>query len=126
LNPRSEEKKIMSTPSSCKKLLIFGATGLIGSRITAEIVRCKNNFDRIGIFTSKGTSESKATGLSKLKDQGVEIIIGDMTNADDVTKAYKDFDTVISCVGRNVIEHQVELVRLADKSNSIQRFFPSE
>jgi uncharacterized protein YbjT (DUF2867 family) len=116
----------MSPPSSCKKLLIFGATGLIGSRITAEIVRRKANFDKIGIFTSKGTSESKATELSKLIDQGVEVIIGDVTNANDVTQAYEGFDTVISCVGRNVIEHQVELVRLADESSSIQRFFPSE
>ena len=35
-------------------------------------------------------------------------------------------DTVISCVGRNVIEHQVELVRLANDSPSVHRFFPSE
>jgi len=33
---------------------------------------------------------------------------------------------VISCVGRNVIEHQVELIRLADASPTIRRFFPSE
>src|ERR1700744_5018560 len=37
-----------------------------------------------------------------------------------------DIDTVISAVGRNVIEHQVELVRLADESPSVRRFFPSE
>lgn len=33
---------------------------------------------------------------------------------------------MISCVGRNVIEHQVELIRLANESPSIHRFFPSE
>lgn len=37
-----------------------------------------------------------------------------------------DIDTVISCLGRNAIEHQIELVRLADESESVHRFFPSE
>jgi len=109
-----------------KKLLIFGATGLIGSPITREIVRNKSKFDRIAIFTSKGTSESKTSELENLKNEGVDIIIGDVTNANDVTKAYEDIDTVISAVGRNVIEQQVELVRLANDSSSVHRFFPSE
>lgn len=75
--------------SPIKKLLIFGATGLIGSRIAQEIVRNKDKFDRVAIFTSKGTSESKASELEKLKSEGVEIIIGDVTNSNDVTKAYE-------------------------------------
>jgi saccharopine dehydrogenase-like NADP-dependent oxidoreductase len=128
--------------SSCKKLLIFGATGLIGSRITQEIVRNKSKFDRIAIFTSPGTYESKASEIQKLKDEGVDVIVGDVTNSEDVKKAYQgevgdtyptvrvlkhlDIDTVISAVGRNVIEHQVELVRLANESPSVRRFFPSE
>jgi hypothetical protein len=33
---------------------------------------------------------------------------------------------VISAVGRNVIEQQVELIRLANLSPSVHRFFPSE
>ncbi|KIW64386.1 hypothetical protein PV04_09323 [Phialophora macrospora] len=110
----------------CKKLLIFGATGLIGSRISQEIVRNKSKFDRIAIFTSPGTYESKASEIQKLKDEGVDVIVGDLTNSGDVKKAYQDIDTVISAVGRNVIEHQVELIRLANESPSVHRFFPSE
>ncbi|KAJ9602830.1 hypothetical protein H2200_012610 [Cladophialophora chaetospira] len=112
--------------SSIKNLLIFGATGLIGSRITREIVKNKSKFGKIAIFTSKGTSESKASELDNLKNEGVEIIIGDVSSASDVTKAYEGVDTVISAVGRNVIEQQIELVRLADESSSVHRFFPSE
>ncbi len=33
---------------------------------------------------------------------------------------------MISCVGRDVLEHQVELIRLADASPTVHRFFPSE
>ncbi|KIW60602.1 hypothetical protein PV05_00808 [Exophiala xenobiotica] len=113
-------------PTACKKLLIFGATGLIGKYITQAIVENKDKFDRIAIFTSHGTVQTKADQIDTLKKQGIEVIIGDVTNSEDVVKAYQDIDTVISAVGRNVIEQQVELVRLANESSSVQRFFPSE
>ncbi|KIY03870.1 uncharacterized protein Z520_00561 [Fonsecaea multimorphosa CBS 102226] len=115
----------MSSPA-CKKLLIFGATGLIGSRITRELVRNKSKFERIAVFTSPGTYESKASEIQGLEKEGVDIIVGDVTKSEDVVKAYQDIDTVISAVGRNVIEHQVELARLANESPSVHRFFPSE
>ncbi|KAK5274965.1 hypothetical protein LTR99_004327 [Exophiala xenobiotica] len=111
---------------ACKKLLIFGATGLIGKYITQAIVENKGKFDRIAIFTSQGTVQSKADQIDALKKQGVDVIVGDVTNSEDVVKAYQDIDTVISAVGRNVIEQQVELVRLANESPSVHRFFPSE
>ncbi|OAP62971.1 hypothetical protein AYL99_02198 [Fonsecaea erecta] len=118
----------MSSAASpaCKKLLIFGATGLIGSRITSELVRNKSKFERIAVFTSPGTYESKAGVIQDLQKQGVDIIVGDINKLDDVVRAYQGIDTVISCVGRNVIEHQIELVRLANDSPSVHRFFPSE
>jgi nucleoside-diphosphate-sugar epimerase len=75
--------------TECKKLLIFGATGLIGSRIIQEIVRNKSKFDRIAVFTSSGTYESKASEMQSLKKGGVEVIVGDVTNSDDVKKAYQ-------------------------------------
>jgi len=43
-----------------------------------------------------------------------------------VLNSSADIDTVISAVGRNVIEHQVELIRLANESDTVHRFFPSE
>ncbi|EXJ94495.1 hypothetical protein A1O1_02891 [Capronia coronata CBS 617.96] len=115
-----------TTSPACKKLLIFGATGLVGSRITREIVRNKSKFERIAIFTSPTTVESKSDQIQSLKKEGVDVIVGDLTNSSDVARAYEDIDTVISAVGRNAIEHQIELVRLANESSSVHRFFPSE
>lgn len=77
----------MSPP--IKRLLIFGATGNIGQRITQEIVRNKDKFDSITIFTSRGTSDSKASELENLKKKGVNIIVGDVTNTDEVKGAYE-------------------------------------
>ncbi|KIX04310.1 uncharacterized protein Z518_05177 [Rhinocladiella mackenziei CBS 650.93] len=111
---------------ACKKLLIFGATGLIGSRITREIVRNKSKFDRVAIFTSPATVETKANVIEGLKEEGVDVIVGDVTSATDVVQAYQGIDTVVSCVGRNAIERQIELIRLANESPTVHRFFPSE
>ncbi|KAL2407915.1 Reductase efuL [Exophiala dermatitidis] len=111
---------------ACKKLLVVGATGLVGSRIIREIVRNKSKFERIAVFTSPTTAETKSGQIDSLKRQGVEIIVGDLTKPDDVSKAYEGIDTVISCLGRGAIEHQLELVRLANESPSVHRFFPSE
>lgn len=36
------------------------------------------------------------------------------------------FDTIISAVGRNVIAEQINLIKLAESTPSINRFFPSE
>ncbi|KIV86805.1 hypothetical protein PV11_02393 [Exophiala sideris] len=114
------------SPAACKKLLIIGATGLIGKFITEALVQNKSKFDRIAILTSSATVQNKAQEIENLKKEGVDIIVGDVTNSKDVVEAYRDIDTVISAVGRNVIEHQVELIRLANESDTVHRFFPSE
>ncbi|KAK5033548.1 hypothetical protein LTS07_003853 [Exophiala sideris] len=114
------------SPAACKKLLIIGATGLIGKFITEALVQNTSKFDRIAILTSSATVQNKAQEIENLKKEGVDIIVGDVTNSKDVVEAYRDIDTVISAVGRDVIEHQVELIRLANESDTVHRFFPSE
>lgn len=76
--------------------------------------------------TSANTLFTKSAFVDGLKAQNVEIIVGDMKLADDVREAFAGFDTVISCVGRQVISAQLELIRIADKHPDVKRFFPSE
>lgn len=113
----------MTTSSN---ILIIGGTGLIGEYISNAIVASRQHFNRIGLFTSANTVFTKAAFVDGLKAKDVEIIVGDIKLADDVREAYTDFDTVISCVGRQVITAQLELIRLADKHPDVKRFFPSE
>jgi hypothetical protein len=112
--------------ASSKDILIIGATGVIGKFITNALVDVKASFGRIAIFTSPNTVSAKADYIKHLKDAGVEVIVGDITKESDVLAAYKGFDTIISAVGRNVIAEQIELIRLAETTESIKRFFPSE
>lgn len=107
-------------------ILIIGGTGLIGEHISNAIVASREHFDRIALFTSANTVFTKAAFVDGLKARDVEIIVGDIKLADDVREAYSGFDTVVSCVGRQVIAAQQELIRLADRHPDVKRFFPSE
>ncbi|KAI5459226.1 hypothetical protein BGZ63DRAFT_360700 [Mariannaea sp. PMI_226] len=109
-----------------KSLLVFGATGNIGKYIIDKIANAQPAFERVAVFTSQGTVERKASAIKELESKGVKIIIGDVSNESDVKKAYEGVDTVISAVGRDVLETQIGLIRLAEESTSVKWFFPSE
>lgn len=72
-----------------KKILLFGATGVIGKFIVQALVDDKASFEKIGIFTSPGTAEKKKSDLDALKAEGVEVVVGDVNSEADVTKAYE-------------------------------------
>lgn len=107
-------------------VLIFGATGNIGQFITNKVLQSKPNISRITIFTSANTISTKTALVNGWKSAGASVIAGDITNATDIANAYQGVDTVISCVGRAVLDQQKELIRLAEESGSVQWFFPSE
>ncbi|KAI0836564.1 NAD(P)-binding protein [Hypoxylon sp. FL0890] len=111
------------------KILIFGVTGNIGKYITNAIVSAKPPIaQQISIFTSQATtsSRSKQSLPSSWKSEWVSVITGDLNNADDVRKAYSGMDTVISCLGRNALLTQIELLKLAEESKDVQWYFPGE
>ncbi|KAK0629445.1 hypothetical protein B0T17DRAFT_589224 [Bombardia bombarda] len=113
-------------PFNPSKILIFGGTGTIGSYITASLLRAKPAFPQLVLFTSPNTAKTKAAQLAKWKSEGLDIIVGDLTSEPEVKAAYKGVDTVISAVGRGGLQHQIALLRLAEESDSVKWFLPSE
>lgn len=125
-----------------KKILIFGATGVIGKYIIQELVNARSSFDKIGLFTSPSTAQNKADEINGWEEKGVSITVGDVNSEEDVKKAYEGtitpltgnnpkinvpgYDTVISALGRNAILTQIPLIKLANTSSSIKYFYPSE
>ncbi|KAJ5551340.1 hypothetical protein N7535_000710 [Penicillium sp. DV-2018c] len=112
--------------SLAKNILLFGATGNIGTYILNAILSSRDKFNRIAIFTSPNTATSKATQLNKLKEQGVEIVVGNVEDENAVKAAYEGIDTVISALGRDTLAQQIPLIRLAAASSSVKWFLPSE
>ncbi|CAI6338768.1 unnamed protein product [Periconia digitata] len=115
-----------SQPPTPKKIIIFGATGVIGKYITQALVDNKSKFESIAIFTSQNTVENKAAEVEQLKNEGVKVVVGDIKNEEDVTSAYEGYDTVVSALSRSTITNQTQLLALAERSNSITSFYPSE
>jgi len=72
-----------------KKILIFGATGVIGKYIIQEVVNAKSSFDKIGLFTSPETAKNKPDEINSLEERGVDINVGDVNSEEDVEKAYE-------------------------------------
>ena len=72
-----------------KKVLIFGATGVIGKYIIQEVVNAKSSFDKIGLFTSPETARNKSDEINGWEQEGVDINIGDVNSEEDVKKACK-------------------------------------
>ncbi|KAI2625051.1 NAD(P)-binding protein [Hypoxylon sp. NC1633] len=111
------------------KILIIGATGTIGKYITNAVLSTEPRVaNHISIFTSQATPSNprKQALLSSWKAQGASVIVGNVNNLEDVKNAYNGIDTVISCLGRDTLASQVELLRLAEESKDVRWFFPSE
>jgi nucleoside-diphosphate-sugar epimerase len=70
-------------------ILVFGATGLAGKYIIDAIVENKASFGNIGIFTSPNTVDTKPEIIKKLKENGVDVHVGDISKEADVVEAYK-------------------------------------
>lgn len=102
---------------STSNLLVFGATGAIGSYIIAAIVNARDSFNRIAVFTSPNTLSAKETEINVLRDKGVEILVGDVTNQDDVLKAF-DGTTQPSPIATTSIDRK-KLIKNRNRHRSI-------
>ncbi|EEA27794.1 isoflavone reductase, putative [Talaromyces marneffei ATCC 18224] len=112
-----------------RNILIIGATGNIGRFITQSIVAARSEFDRVAILTSApGAGSEKEKFINEeLRPKNVEIIVGDISNEQDVLNAYKGIDTVIFALGRGAIIPQIPLIKLAaSPGSSVKWIFPSE
>lgn len=90
----------MASNSIPKKILVFGATGLIGQHIIEEIYNARSSFEKIGFFTSESTARNKAEEVEDWKKKGVEVIVGDVNSEEDVAKAYQGTLPSSAQVGR--------------------------
>ena len=115
---------MMASPP--KDILVIGATGVIGRFLIQELLAAKDSFGRLAVFTSPDTLERKSTEIQALKANGVEVIIGDLTNAADIRRAYEGVDTIVSAVGRPIIDAQIQLLEIAEATPNVKYFYPSE
>ena len=74
--------------ASSKKVLVLGATGVVGKALTNSLLNAKDNFERIGVFTSAESAASKHELLESYKARSAHILIGDLNSKNDVQEAF--------------------------------------
>jgi hypothetical protein len=137
-----------------KSVLIFGATGTIGTHITNSLTSALESgaITRLGIFTSPSTASTKTALIADLQSRGVEVFVGDVTSESDLRSVLSSprsaqplptpdstssstsssaadkpaFDTVVSATGRSSITTQIPILTLAETLPHITQFYPSE
>lgn len=77
------------TSTASKKILVLGATGVIGKVLVNALINAKGNVERVGIFTSAETVLKKKDLVALYQNQGVDVITGDLYNDNDMLDALK-------------------------------------
>lgn len=121
----------MASSLKASNILIFGATGFIGTYITEKIITAQPAFNRVTIFTSPETAASKSDLLAGWQKQAgghVSVVTGSVDSEADVKAAYREYriDTVVCALGRGAIAKQIALLRWADEGDDVRWFLPSE
>ncbi|MEW9553298.1 NmrA family NAD(P)-binding protein [Nonomuraea sp. NPDC050783] len=112
--------------SSSPKVLVAGATGLLGGRIVRALL---DQGVPVRALVRPGTGAEKKNSLTALRTGGLEVAEGDITDpVERLAEAVGDATTVISAVqgGPDVIvDGQANLARAAEKAGA-RRFVPSD
>ncbi|GLJ50638.1 hypothetical protein SUGI_1078760 [Cryptomeria japonica] len=115
-----EEKSVSSS-----KILVIGATGYIGRFIAiAAVNACHPTYALIRPMTAFDAAKEKC--LHELKDSGVNIVYGDLSDHKSMVKAMQGIDAVISVVGGAQLTDQLKIVDAIKEIGTVKRFLPSE
>ncbi|KAM0280821.1 hypothetical protein ACHAQH_003851 [Verticillium albo-atrum] len=113
-------------PFQPTNILVLGGTGSIGHYITDAILNAQPPFKQISIFIRNESEVRKKAWVDAFDQKGATVFIGDIKNKSHIQAAYKGIDTVVSTLGRDALELQIELIRAAEASDSVKWFIPSE
>ncbi len=109
-------------------VLVAGATGMLGSRITHHLLAEPNTTIRMLVRSGALANMTKKALLTPLLDRGAELITGDLTHPASLQQATMGVDVIVSAVqgGSEVIaDGQIALLE-AGKHTGVRRFVPSD
>jgi uncharacterized protein YbjT (DUF2867 family) len=105
-------------------ILIAGATGMLGSRITQYMLEQPDARVRLLVRSMA----SKADALLPHTSKGAELIEGDLADTASLDRATQGVDVIVSAVQGGadvVVDGQVALARVG-KTNGVRRIMPSD
>ncbi|KAJ4847790.1 hypothetical protein Tsubulata_047223 [Turnera subulata] len=117
---------ISSTPAMKGRVLIAGATGLIGQFVAEASL--DSGRPTYVLVRSCPTCPTKAKVLQSLQDKGAIVLHGSISEKKKMEEILREneIDIVISAVGGEKILDQIALVEAVKAVGTIKRFLPSE
>ncbi|KAJ1384958.1 NmrA-like domain [Sesbania bispinosa] len=107
------------------KILIIGGTGYIGKFIVEASAKAGHPTYAL-VRESTITDPAKAKIIDNFKALGVHLVPGDFNDHDNLLKAIKQVDVVISTVGHLQLTDQLKVIAAIKEAGNVKRFFPSE
>jgi len=110
-----------------KKVCIVGGTGHLGQFITNAFLARKNEAD-ITVLTrpESQTNESTKKLCDSFRSRGAKISYVDFNNSNELIKALKGNEVVISALSHNVVAEEQNKLIDAAKMAGVKKFIPSE
>jgi uncharacterized protein YbjT (DUF2867 family) len=108
------------------KILVVGATGMLGSRIAHYLLEQPGA--QVRLLVRPDTDAGKKNALKPLVERGAEVVMGDLADRDSLDRATQGIDVIVSSVQGGpdvIIAGQVALAK-AGKRNGVRRILPSD
>ncbi|XP_010526610.1 PREDICTED: isoflavone reductase homolog [Tarenaya hassleriana] len=107
------------------RILFIGGTGYIGKHIVEASARAGHQ-TLVLVRDSTLSSPSRSTIIDNFKNLGVQFLLGDLFDHENLVNAIKQADVVISTVGHSLLGHQDKIISAIKEAGNVKRFFPSE
>lgn len=85
-----------------KRILILGATGVIGEVLARAALNDRDQLERVGVFTSAATAASKPELLDSFRARGANIVIGDINDETAVRNSFEGTNTCVKKIGHRI------------------------
>ncbi|OAY25200.1 isoflavone reductase homolog A622 [Manihot esculenta] len=108
------------------KVLIIGGTGHIGKFIVEASAKLGHPTFALVRETTVSSNPERSKIIHSFKSYGVNLIYGDVHNHEDLVKAIKQVDVVISTVGVELMAEQHKIISAIKEAGNVKRFLPSE
>jgi len=122
---REMESHPLLNSSSTSRILMIGATGYIGSFVAQAAVAAGHRTYAL-MRPSTASDPAKAQRVQELKDFGVHILYGCLSDHKSLVNTMKGIDVVISVIGGAQTMEQLKIVDAIKEVGTIKRFLPSE
>jgi len=114
--------------SELKFVLVVGASGSIGNKITKVLIR-SNKFKVFVLVRNESKTDTKKVIFDELKQEGATLINNDVYDVNTLKTAFQEYriDTIICAIsGYDFFTPQKILIDAALESKTVKRFLPSE